>query len=34
MANLKDKIEAEYENIDKLIAELLPADRLPFLEFL
>ena len=34
MANLKDKIEAEYENIDKLIAELPPADRLPFLEFL
>ncbi len=34
MANLKEKIEAEYENIDKLIAELPPADRLSFLEFL
>jgi hypothetical protein len=34
MADLKDKIEAEYENIDKLISELPPANRLPFLEFL
>ncbi len=34
MANLKDKIEAEYENIDKLILELPVKDRLPFLEFL
>ncbi len=34
MANLKEKIEAEYENIDKLITELPPADRLSFLEFL
>lgn len=34
MASLKDKIEAEYENIDKLVAEIPPADGLPFLEFL
>ncbi len=34
MADLKAKIEAEYENIDKLISELPPANHLPFLEFL
>ena len=34
MANLKDKIEAEYENIDRLILELPEKERLPFLEFL
>ena len=34
MANLKDKIAAEYENIDKLIFELPGKDKLPFLQFL
>ena len=34
MANIKDKIEAEYESIDKLILELPEKGRLPFLEFL
>jgi hypothetical protein len=34
MVELKDRVEAEYENIDKLIEELPPAERLPFLEFL
>ena len=34
MASLKDKIEAEYENIDRLILELPEKERLPFLEFL
>ncbi len=34
MVNLKDKIEAEYENIDKLVRELPPSKQLPFLEFL
>lgn len=34
MAKLKDKIEAEYENIDKLISELPAKEKLPFLQFL
>ncbi len=34
MANLKDKIEAEYENIDRLILKLPEKEKLPFLEFL
>jgi len=34
MAKLKEKIEAEYENIDKLISELPVKDNLPFLQFL
>ena len=34
MASLKAKIEAEYENIDRLILELPEKERLPFLEFL
>ena len=34
MANLKDKILAEYENIDKLILELPKEEKLPFLQFL
>lgn len=34
MADLKDKIEAEYENIEKLVNELPSSDQLPFLEFL
>ena len=34
MASLKDKIEAEYENIDRLILELPEKEKLPFLEFL
>ena len=34
MADLKDKIEAEYENIERLINELPSYDRLPFLGFL
>ena len=34
MASLEDKIEAEYENINRLILELPPKERLPFLEFL
>ncbi len=34
MVKLKDKIEAEYENIDKLIAELPQKNELPFLQFL
>ncbi len=34
MASLKSKIEAEYENIDRLILELPEKERLPFLEFL
>jgi len=34
MANLKDKIEAEYENIDRLIRELPEKEKLSFLPFL
>lgn len=34
MVNLKDKVQAEYENIDKLIDELPAKDELPFLQFL
>ena len=34
MADLKAKIEAEYENIDSLISELPGKERLPSLEFL
>ena len=34
MAHLKDKIETQYENIDKLILELPDKDKLPYLEFL
>ncbi len=34
MANLKDKIEAEYENIDKLIFELPEKEKLSLLQFL
>ncbi len=34
MANLKDKIEAEYEHIDRLILELPKKEKLPFLQFL
>jgi len=34
MVKLKEKIEAEYENIDKLISELPEKDKLPFLQFL
>jgi len=34
MAKLKDKIEAEYENIDKLIHEIPEKNKLPFLRFL
>ena len=34
MANLKDKIEVEYENIDRLIREFPTPAQLPFLEFL
>ena len=34
MASLKAKIEAEYENIDRLIQELPDKERLPLLEFL
>jgi len=34
MADLKDKIEAEYENMERLINELPYHDRLSFLEFL
>jgi len=34
MVNLKDKIAAEYENIDKLICELPDKEKLPFLPFL
>lgn len=34
MAKLRDKIEAEYENIDKLIAELPKKSKLSLLQFL
>ncbi len=34
MASHKDKIEAQYENMDCLIFELPEKARLPFLEFL
>ncbi len=34
MADLREKIEAEYENIDNLISELPEKERLPFLDFL
>lgn len=34
MAKLKDKIEAEYENIDKLLSEMPSEEKLPFLQFL
>lgn len=34
MATLKDKIEAEYENIDKLITEFPRKNKLPYLQFL
>ena len=34
MVKLKEKIEVEYENIDKLITELPDKDKLPFLQFL
>ncbi len=34
MASLKAKIEAEYENIDRLILELPEKERLPLLKFL
>ena len=34
MVRLKDKIEAEYENIDKLLSELSSEEKLPFLQFL
>lgn len=34
MVKLKDKIDAEYENIDRLLSELPPKDKLPFLQFL
>lgn len=34
MAELIDKIKAEYENIDNLISELPQKDQLPFLQFL
>jgi len=32
MANLEDKIDAEYENIDKLVSELPEKDKLPYLQ--
>ena len=32
MASLNDKIEAEYENIDRLIFELPQKERLPFFQ--
>ena len=34
MAILKDKISAEYENIDRLIVEFPEKDKLPYLTFL
>ena len=34
MANHKDKIAAEYENVDRLILELPKKEKLPFLQFL
>jgi hypothetical protein len=33
MANLKDKIEVEYENIDKLIREFPTPANCPFSNF-
>ncbi len=34
MANLRDKIEAEFENIELLLREIPPCEKLPYLSFL
>ncbi len=34
MARLKDKIETEYENIDRLVSEFPAKEKLPYLQFL
>jgi hypothetical protein len=34
MADMKEKVEAEYENITRLLDEMPDKERLPYLSFL